>query len=105
MAPTPVSDSGALKTTGLITPHDTDRYGNNLDEISHQPTRLRERQMRNFKSPGQAQRFLAFHAVINNQFRLQPHLLKAKHHRFLRDRAFDLGCQVTRAQNLEIAWL
>jgi len=51
--------------------------------------------MRKFKSPGQAQRFLACHAVINNHFRLQRHLLKAKHYRFFRKRAFDLrdiGC-------------
>src|ERR671938_1804802 len=32
---------------------------NNRAENSHQPTRRRERQMKRFKSPGQAQRFLA----------------------------------------------
>ena len=32
-------------------PHCTDRYANNLAEVSHQPTRQRERQMRRFKSP------------------------------------------------------
>ncbi len=31
---------------------------NNRAESSHQPTRRRERQMKRFKSPGQAQRFL-----------------------------------------------
>ena len=30
---------------------DTDRYATNRAEISHQPTRQRERQMRGFKSP------------------------------------------------------
>jgi putative transposase len=32
---------------------------NNRAENSHQPTRLREKKMRRFKSPGGAQRFLA----------------------------------------------
>ena len=39
--------------------YSTERYGNNRAEVSHQPTRQRERQMRRFKSPGQAQRFLS----------------------------------------------
>ena len=34
---------------------------NNRAENSHQPTRRRERQMRQFKSAGQAQRFLSIH--------------------------------------------
>src|SRR5690242_14761342 len=34
---------------------------NNRAENSHQPTRRRERQMKRFKSAGQAQRFLAAH--------------------------------------------
>ena len=34
---------------------------NNRAENSHQPTRRRERIMKRFKSPGQAQRFLATH--------------------------------------------
>jgi putative transposase len=46
--------------------HDTRCYANNRAEVSHQPTRHRERQMRRFKSPRQAQRFLSAHGVINN---------------------------------------
>ena len=38
--------------------HDTSQYANDRAEVSHQPTRQRERQMRRFKSAGQAQRFL-----------------------------------------------
>jgi len=41
--------------------HDQGKRMNNRAEISHQPTRQRERQMRRFKSPGQAQRFLSAH--------------------------------------------
>ena len=95
--------SAALKATGSSIPHDTNQYSNNIAEISHQPTRQRERQMRKFKSPGQAQRFLACHAVINNHFRLQRHLLKARHYRFFRDRVFDQWTQVTCVQNMKIA--
>ena len=40
--------------------HRQSRYLNNRAENSHQPTRQRERRMRRFKSPGQAQRFLKF---------------------------------------------
>src|SRR3954454_6832493 len=36
---------------------------NNRAENSHQPTRRRERQMKGFKSAGQAQRFLSAHAT------------------------------------------
>ena len=39
--------------------HDTDHYANNRAELSHQPTRVRERGMRGFSSPEQAQRFLS----------------------------------------------
>jgi len=41
---------------------------NNRAENSHQPTRRRERQMKRFKSPGHAQRFLSAHDGINNLF-------------------------------------
>ena len=41
---------------------------NNRAENSHQPTRRRERQMKQFKSAGQAPRFLSTHDQINNCF-------------------------------------
>src|ERR671931_2171568 len=44
---------------------------NNRAENSHQPTRRRERQMKRFTSPGQAQRFLSGHDQINNLFHLR----------------------------------
>ena len=44
---------------------------NNRAENSHQPTRRRERQMKRFKSAGQAQRFLSAHDQINNLFPLR----------------------------------
>ena len=49
--------------------HSTIQYENNRAEVSHEPTRQRERQMRRFKSPGQAQRFLSVHGLVQNFFR------------------------------------
>ena len=46
--------------------HDTSQYANNRAEQSHQPTRVRERGMRQFKSTWQAQRFFSTHAEIYN---------------------------------------
>ena len=64
--------------------HDTRQYANNRAEVSHQPTRQRERQMRRFKSSAQAQRFLSVHGVIQNLFQIGRHLLRATHHRSVR---------------------
>ncbi|EFH87921.1 IS6 family transposase [Ktedonobacter racemifer] len=60
---------------------------NNCAERSHQPTRQRERTMRRFKSPGQAQRFLSAFGPILDHFRLKRHRLTARDYRALiRDR-------------------
>ena len=48
--------------------HDTSQYANNRAELSHQPTRVRERGLRRFKSKLQAQRFLDVHAAVYNLF-------------------------------------
>lgn len=69
--------------------HDTSQYANNRAELSHQPTRVRERSMRRFKSMGQAQRFLGTRAAVYNLFKLGRHLVKAKHYRNLREGAFN----------------
>ena len=42
--------------------HISDRYANNRAEQSHEPTRVRERGMRRFKSIAQAQKFVTTHA-------------------------------------------
>ena len=68
--------------------HDTSQYANNRAELSHQPTRVRERGMRRFKSTQQAQRFLTAHAAVYNLFNLGRHLISAKNYRFFRSRAF-----------------
>ena len=68
--------------------HDTSQYANNRAELSHQPTRLRERVMRRFKSKKQAQRFLGVHAAVYNLFNLGRHLVSAEQYRSLRRGAF-----------------
>ena len=68
--------------------HDTSQYANNRCELSHEPTRVRERGMRKFKSMEQAQRFLGAHAAVYNLFNLGMHLVSAENYRELRQRAF-----------------
>ena len=78
--------------------HDTGRYANNRAEVSHQPTRQRERQTRRFKSRSQAHRFLTLHGVVHNLFRFGRHLLRAANARMFRDRAFSTWLVVTCAR-------
>ena len=61
--------------------HRQHRYLNNRAENSHQPTRQRERRMHRFKSPGQAQRFLAAYGPIAQHFRPRRHLFSAYEYR------------------------
>jgi putative transposase len=68
--------------------HRQSRYLNNRAEVSHQPTRRRERQMQRFKSARHAQRFLSAHGRIHNHFQLRRHRLTADQHRAARDAAF-----------------
>ena len=75
--------------------HCQDRYANNRAEVSYQPTRQQEHQMRRFKSMKQAQRFLSVHGAVNNLFRLGRHLLRARHYRAFRAKAFSEWQQVT----------
>jgi len=68
--------------------HDTSQYAYNRAELSHQPTRVRERGMRRLKSVVQAQRFLSVHSAVYNLFNLGRHLILASHYRLNRLRAF-----------------
>jgi putative transposase len=82
----------AIMSTSM---HCCDRYANNRAEVSHEHTRAQERQMRRFKSPGQAQRFLSVHSQVHNLFRIGRHLLRAANYRLLRNRSFEMWQQVT----------
>jgi putative transposase len=68
---------------------------NNRAENSHQPTRRRERQMKGFKSAGQAQRFLSAHDPINNLFHLRRDNVSASEYRAARARAFETWADVS----------
>jgi len=57
--------------------HCQDKGQNNRAENSHQPTRLREKVMRRFKSAGQAQRFLSAFGIITSHSRPGRHLCTA----------------------------
>ena len=82
------SYAAACRTVMPSVVHVTDQYANNRAEVSHQPTRQRERQMRRFKSAAHVQRFASVHGVVQNLFRVGRHLLRSTHHRVLRKRAF-----------------
>jgi putative transposase len=58
------SYSAARRTVMPSVGRCTDRYANNRAEVSHQPTRQRERQMRDFKSAAHLQRFASVHGVV-----------------------------------------
>ncbi len=61
--------------------HRQNRYLNNRAENSHQPTRQRERRMKRFKSPEQAQRFLSVFDPIATHFRTHRHRIPAARNR------------------------
>jgi len=71
------SYSAAKAEVMPIVEHCQQKYQNNRAENSHQPTRLRERLMRRFKSSGHAQRFLSAFGIIASHFRVGRHLYRA----------------------------
>ncbi len=75
--------------------HRRHRGLNNRAENSHQPTRRRERQMKRFKSAGQAQRFLSAHDQVNNLFHLRRDHVTAAGHRAARARAFEVWAEIS----------
>jgi len=82
------SYAAAKRKILLRVEHRQSRYLNNRAEVSHQPTRRRERQMKRFKSARHARRFLSTHSHIHNHFQLCRHHLSANQHRAARDTAF-----------------
>ena len=82
------SYAAAHRTVMPSVVHSTQQCENNRAEVSHQPTRQREGQIRRFKSVGHAQRFLSVHGPVQNLFRVGRHWPRSAHHRLLRTRAF-----------------
>jgi len=67
---------------------------NNRAENSHQPTRRRERQMKQFKPAGQAQRFLSAHDQINNLFCLRRDHVTAAELRASKSQRFHIWAEI-----------
>ena len=57
--------------------HRSHKRLNNRIEASHQTTRIREKIMRGFKSPKQAQLFLSPFGVLRNHFKIELYKLSA----------------------------
>jgi putative transposase len=89
------SYAAAHRTAMPSVVHSTRQYENNRAELSHQPIRQRERQMRRFKSAAHLQRFASVHGIVQNLFRVGRHLLRVVHHRLLRSQAFGAWTAVT----------
>src|ERR1700692_4560347 len=68
---------------------------NNRAENSHQPTRLREKKMRRFKSAKQAQRFLSAFGPISEHFQPRRHRLRAGEYRAILQGRFQIWNEVT----------
>src|SRR5262249_49189780 len=67
------SYAAAQRETLPSVEHRQSRYLNNRAEVSHQPTRRRERQMKRFKSARHAQRFLSTYSRTHTHFHLRRH--------------------------------
>jgi putative transposase len=71
---------------------------NNRAENSHQPTRVREKVRRRYKSAGQAQRFLSAFGIIASHFRPKRHLLAAERYRKEMKSRFGMWSEVSCVQ-------
>ncbi|MGF9763560.1 IS6 family transposase [Microvirga sp. 0TCS3.31] len=89
------SYGAARMNMGLGIEHRQHKRLNNRAENSHQPTRRRERQMKQFKSARQAQRFLSIHDPIGNLFHVRRHRLTAADNRRARTAAFGIWVAIT----------
>jgi putative transposase len=78
--------------------HRQDKGQNNRAENSHQPTRLRERVMRRFKSARHARRFLSTFGIIISHFRVGRHLYRASGYREVMKSRFTAWEEVVVAQ-------
>jgi putative transposase len=74
--------------------HIQQKYQNNRAENSHEPTRLREKVMRRFKSAGHAQRFLSTFGLISSHFRVGRHLYSANGYRAVMRARFAVWAEV-----------
>jgi putative transposase len=84
-----------IKTLAPDTDHRAHKGLNNAIEVSHRPTRIREKIFGRFKTHRQAQRFLSAHDQINLIFRPRRYKLTATSYRHARNDAFNLWADYT----------
>jgi len=82
------SYGAANNELGLNVEHRQHKGLNSRAENSHQPTRVREKVMRHFKSARQLQRFTSVHGQISNLFMACRYNRNARHKREARAQAF-----------------
>jgi putative transposase len=71
---------------------------NNRAENSHQPTRLREKKMRRFKSAKHAQRFLSAFGPISGHFQPRRHRRSAQEYRAILQTRFQIWNEATKTK-------
>ncbi len=84
-----------IKTLAPDADHRAHKGLDNAIEVSHRPTRKREKIFGRFKSHRQAQRFLSAHDRINLIFRPRRYQLTATSYRHARSDAFSLWADYT----------
>ena len=95
------SYAAAHRDLGLNGEHRQHKRLNNRAENSHQPTRVREKVMRRFKSARHLQGFASVHDQVANLFMRYRYNTDAKQKRALRTQAFETWEIVTCAPMLE----
>jgi len=96
------SYAAANKDMGLRFEHRQHKGLNNRAENSHQPTRVREKVMRGFKSARQLQRFVSVHDQVANLFHRCRYNVSATEKRTNRNQAFAAWDRVTCANTFGI---
>ena len=91
------SYGAARAKMGIQVEHRQHKGLNNRAENSHQPTRRRERIMKQFKSARQAQRFLTVHDQVANLFHIPyPESVPADFRRASRERAIAVWSEISK---------
>ncbi len=89
------SYAAANRDLGINVEHRQHKGLNNRAENSHQPTRVREKVMRRFKSARHLQRFASVHDQVGNLFMYCRNNTNAQQKREARDQAFEAWERVT----------
>jgi putative transposase len=95
------SYAAANRDLGLNVEHRQHKGLNNRAENSHQPTRVREKVMRRFKSARHVQRFTSVHDQVANLFMQCRYNTNAQEKHSARTRAFEAWGAVTRHPMLD----